>query len=352
MAGSKFLPYINHLRGLAIVLIVGIHCRTSFEWGKNYYQDKFWFSLIVYGTIVFVFISGFLFQHVNKTKFKFRDYIIKKIKYVVLPYFIVSTPAIINKLYFDSPEPWQSEFYNSLSILGKYFYMICTGKHMGPFWFIPMITIVYIISPFLIYLDRSKYFYKYVFPIVFIGGLFLHDFGHNTSVVNSFLYFIPIYLLGIWSSKNAKAIVNLSWPRLTPFLIIYVGIFMMEFLDILAIGKTYGFAEDARQNIYAFNFGKLKMILVCLVLMNVLYRFNSSRFRSLDILAQYSFGVFFIHLYVIRSLEILIKHFLGNLNFNSVTFIVFLTTVTGLCILIVSITKRLLGRKSRYIIGS
>jgi len=349
---ANYLPYINHLRGVAILFIVGIHCRTSFQWGQNYNQDKFWFSLLVYGTIVFVFISGFLFQHVHKERFHFRSYITKKIKYVVLPYLIVSIPAIINKLHFDSPEPWQSGIYNELPILGKVIYMIGTGKHLGPFWFIPMITIVYIISPILIYLDKIKYFYTYVIPVIIIGGLFLNDFLHNTVVLNYFLYFIPIYLLGMWSSKNEEVIINQSLLKLSPLLVGYLLIFSMEFFDILAIGKSYGFAEDTRQNLYLLNLGKLKMVFVCFILMNILYHFNFFKFRVLQILATYSFGIFFLHLYVMRGLEVIVRNQITNFNFNSLTFLIFVTVVTSFCVLIIHITKILIGNKSRYLLGS
>lgn len=352
MASDRYLPYINHLRGLAIVLIVAFHCKTSFDWGTNHYQEKFWFSLIVYGTIVFVFISGFLFQHIHQKQFHFKSYFIKKLKYVLLPYIIVSIPAIINKLYFDVPEPWQSEYYKSLSPFLKAVYLLATGKHLGPFWFIPMITIVYLISPLLIYLDRNKYFYSYLFPIIFLAGLFVHDFGHNTSVLGSFIYFLPVYILGMWASKNEYRIVNLSWAQLSPLIVIYIIIFAMELMDVLAIGKTYGFAEDVRANAYLFNFGKLKMIILCIILMNLLFRLGAKRIQLLELLAQYSFGVFFIHLYILRILEKLVKASLPDLTFNSIYFIAYILVVTGLSMLIIYLTKLALGNKSRYLLGS
>ncbi len=352
MARDRHLPYINHLRGLAIVLIVSFHCKTSFNWGTNHYQEKFWFSLIVYGTIVFVFISGFLFQHVHQTQFHFKTYFTKKLNYVVLPYIIVSIPAIINKLYFDAPEPWQSGFYQSLSPIVKSGYLLVTGKHLGPFWFIPMITLVYLISPLLIFLDRSKYFYRYFFPLIFLAGLFTHDFGHNTSVFGSFLYFLPIYILGMWASKNETSIINLSWSQLSPLILLYSIIFALELMDVLAIGKTYGFAEDIRENTYLLNFGKLKMIVLCIILMNLLYRVGARRIQVLELLALYSFGVFFIHLYILRIFEKIVKITLPDFTFNSISFIGYTLVVTGVSILIVYLAKLIVGNKSRYILGS
>src|SRR5690606_16251364 len=129
------------------------------------------------GTIIFVFISGFLFEHLFANNFNFKHYFDKKLKYVVGPYLLVSILPIIDKLYFEQNLRWLPEVLVDQSVLAKSFYMLITGKHFGPYWFIPMIVIFYLISPLLVWVNKPK-FYIYVFPVIFTLGLFTYKFGY------------------------------------------------------------------------------------------------------------------------------------------------------------------------------
>src|SRR5690606_5585731 len=95
-----FLNYIHYLRGLAILLIVGIHCRISFPW-EHKIEARIFESLLDNSTIIFIFISGFLFQHLFVNNFNFRKYLVKKLKFVILPYLLVSILPILDKLYLE-----------------------------------------------------------------------------------------------------------------------------------------------------------------------------------------------------------------------------------------------------------
>ncbi len=79
---SQFLPYIHNFRGIAILYIVAFHCLSSFGWGDNILEKRICNSLVVYGTVLFVFIAGFLFQHLNANHhhndFNFKVYLKKK----------------------------------------------------------------------------------------------------------------------------------------------------------------------------------------------------------------------------------------------------------------------------------
>lgn len=79
---SQFLPYIHNFRGVAILYIVAFHCLSSFGWGDNILEKRICNALVVYGTVLFVFIAGFLFQHLNASEkhydFNFKLYLKKK----------------------------------------------------------------------------------------------------------------------------------------------------------------------------------------------------------------------------------------------------------------------------------
>ncbi len=78
---TGFLPYLHNFRGIAILYIVAFHCWSSFGWGSHDLEKQVWNSLIVYGTVLFVFIAGFLFQHLSgraNRSFSFSVYLKKK----------------------------------------------------------------------------------------------------------------------------------------------------------------------------------------------------------------------------------------------------------------------------------
>ena len=198
----EFLYHIHYLRGLAIILIVAYHCHSSLPWsGKIEIAQRTWLSFIAHGTVVFVFISGYLFEHVFVTNFSYKPYLLKKLKYIILPYLIFSVPTIIDELFFAEYALWKTEFYLELPNFAKVFYLILTGKHFGPYWFIPMIAMIFLISPLLVYLDQKKYFYQIIFPVLFGTTLFLFQYGHETNLFVSFVYFLPVYIFGMFVRK-------------------------------------------------------------------------------------------------------------------------------------------------------
>lgn len=351
MPGAKHLQYIDHVRGLAILLIVSIHTRAAFGWA-NVYEERFWFSILVYGTIVFVFISGFLFQYLHRESFSFWPYFQRKLRFVVVPYLIVSVPAIVNKLWFDQSEAWHTDFYRSLPDAGQAAYMILTGKHIGPFWFIPMIVLIYLLSPVLIFLDRRTWFYSYVFPLIFLGGLLLHNFGHNSNTIEALLYFLPVYMLGMCASRYREVVEKLTLLQLAPLIAVYLLIFALEMNGTLAIGKTYGFNENARENSYLFNFGKLKMTLLCIILVSIFSRRGPKPIPWLQLMASYSFGIYFIHLYVLRASEKLVVVTTDGFLFNTVSFLIYVAVITATSLGVVHVVKLVTGKASRYFIGS
>ena len=71
----EMLNYINVFRGLAILLIVAGH---TMQFGtKGTWINDTAFEILTGGTALFIFISGFLFQHLSD-KFEYKIYLKKK----------------------------------------------------------------------------------------------------------------------------------------------------------------------------------------------------------------------------------------------------------------------------------
>ena len=102
----------------------------------------------------------------------------------------MSIPAIIRVL--EGTPRHESIVEYSIPVQIAYLYF--TGSHLGPFWFIPMIFIFYLISPLLLKLCESKYF-NLTLAVSFILSIFIYkDFD---NVIQCFFHYFFIFCLGI-----------------------------------------------------------------------------------------------------------------------------------------------------------
>lgn len=211
-----FLGYIHSFRALAILFIVGGHCIDFFNWSDNSETTERLLRIFISnGSVLFVFIAGYLFQHLA-IKFQFKKYYVSKLRNVILPYFLVSIPAIIIFVFFMQRETvWQGFYDNPPLLQGVYFYL--TGMHLAPLWFVPMISLFYIISPILVIADKKQYFY-WVLPItILISCLVSRGLPHQ-----SFIHFFSVYLFGMYFS-HYKTQLNATISK-TGILLLFGGL--------------------------------------------------------------------------------------------------------------------------------
>ncbi len=351
MIKKNHLLYVHNLRGLAILIIVAIHSRMTFLGGD--YNSTLNKNLIVFldnGTIIFVFISGFLFHHVFIKNLDYKKYLVNKSKYVLLPYLLASIIPIADKLFFDNNIPWLTPELDKLGSFGLFFYMLISGKQFGPFWFIPMITIFYILSPILVRLNNQK-FYSTIFPILFIGGLFTYQFGYYSTILDSFVFYLPIYLLGMLISQYKLKIFRHQRWLLPTLVVLYVGLVMLELKEILVAPKLAGFSNK-NLTYFIFNPAKFRFTLLSIILLILFQKFSFFRFKILRILGDYSFGIYFIHLFFIILIQKIYQFSRVELPKSLISFLLLTFVTVCLSVLFVWVIKIIFKDKSRFVIGS
>lgn len=352
---QKNLPYLSYIlnfRGFAILLIVTYHIATAKAFNCSPDIRNIFISISANGTILFVFIAGFLFYYLFNTKFTYKEYLLKKLKFVIMPYIVISIPLIIDKLFLDPGHHWwMNEGYNKMPVLNKALYMLITGKHSGPLWFIPMISIYYILAPVFIRLSKNKYFH-FSTLLIFCLGLFTVSFGYYSNSIISFVHFLPIYFLGIWACKFREVLfqhIRILFPLVFACYLLLTTFEIFHIIDV----SNYLKLRDAGGFSIAFNFIKLKAILLCFAGILFFYQFNSIKWKTLSLTGNYSFGIFFIHLYVIEGIKWLFH--LSSLDLRFICLWGYPTLIIAtiaICILIIKVLKLLLKDKSRMIIGS
>jgi surface polysaccharide O-acyltransferase-like enzyme len=199
-----FLPYINVFRAIASLFVVSYHGIHGLQWGAEYGNLEMSRALKILfsnGTLMFVFISGFLFQHLLY-KYNYRNYVVTRFKLVILPYLVVSIPAVIAWTFLFQKSSWgiPHNFYSEPWWYRAGFFYI-SGKHMAPLWFIPMIAIFYLLSPLFKLIDR--------FPIIYLSIPFLmwlsYEQPRHWSPWISFIHFFPFILL-VWRSADTRVL--------------------------------------------------------------------------------------------------------------------------------------------------
>jgi len=353
MERKEFLNYIHYFRGLAILLIVGLHACVTLNWADRILQRKFLVILFNNGTVLFVFIAGYLFFHLHKNRFEYRDYLKKKFSNVIIPYLFVSIPALFDKFYFDKigDHWWMNQGFAEHSWPLKIFFLLITGRHMGVFWFIPMITIVYIFAPLILKFAKSQAF-MYIAPVLVFLGLFTFRFGYYANILLSLEYFLPVYLFGIWTYR----VKDYLFAHAQMFIAILIGSYLVislaEMLEWLPFTETINL-RDVKYTIYRFNWNKFKMHLFAIGILLVFYNWNHIKLGFFKLLGDYSFGIFFVHLYIIQIFRLLDRaHYVPISPPNLFIFFAYLTLVLLLTVGIVKFVRFAFKDKSRYLIGS
>ena len=295
---KSFLNYINVFRGIAILLIIAGH---TMQFGSNSSLiHKITCEIICGGTALFIFISGFLFQHLSG-KFEYKNYLSKKWTNVVLPYFVTAVPGILFCLLL--PQTYGNSF-DGLNPLLQIPMFLTTGRiHNTPTWFIPMIILFFFCSWILLKLEKKGILYK-LLPLMFVITLICPriDVDYNSImnltysqkyfacvgyVFNGFIHFFSLYVFGMFCSKY-KEVIDIFYNKR---LLLWILMIMLAGVNICLSYK----------GIYS-NITVSKTILTMLVLGYLKHYdewiMSKEKLNTiLDLTAKYSFGLFFVHWY-------------------------------------------------------
>ncbi len=325
-----FYNYIHNLRGIIICLVVFAHAISTVSIDNTTLSVLRAFSQNA--SVLFVVIGGYLFSELNKN-FCYKSYLQKKTNFVFLPYIICSIPAIL--VYVSElkhAHAWVDLSWLSEQHVGfKFIYFIITGSHLGPYWFIPMIMLFYLLSPVFHRLSLSKHFIFYIFfSTVLAGALSRPELNSNN--LHSFVYFVPAFMFGQFLSIN-KTHLLLDKANSTCLFLFITTVMLIVYYNV-----RYSHSYDIF----------LKLIWVYSIF-SVANHTLETRIKHLGILANFSFAIFFIHGYFIAIARNLNPEEIFGQNLMGIL-IIFLFTVSA-SVVCATIGKLILGDKSKYIIG-
>lgn len=295
---SRFLNYINVFRGLAILLIIMGHTMQIGE--KTSLAHYINTEIVCGGTALFIFISGFLFQHLSG-KFEYKNYLTKKWTNVIMPYLITAIPGLIFCFYF--PIQYKNSF-DGLNFIVQIPLLLSIGRvHNVPTWFIPMIVIFFIFSWIFLKLEKKNILYK-LLPILFlitivvprgtaeyedtIGLSYIAKYWIFVKyILLGFIHFLALYVFGMYCSANKHIIDKFYDKRL----ILWILMILLSALDVYSMYK-FGYSN--------YTISKTFLTMLVLAYLKHYDEFILSHKKTnkvLDFIAKYSFGIFFVHWY-------------------------------------------------------
>ena len=334
---SKFNYSLENFRGIAIIFVMLSHILSIQSMGK---ASNYLFFFFVDATAWFVFISGYLFYLLEVNKFNYLDYLNKKLKYVVLPYLILSIPVIFIGLCFSR---------NVLYDLNPFQYtiwsLITGGMIVAPMWFIPMIVIFFLLTPVFNAMSKSKIIYILTF-IGLLFSIFSSRPVHNTNPFLSFLHFSGFYLFGISAAKSIDFLDALTPTAKRRIIVISFIMFFLAGACYQGIENGPGGFYDSLGLINYIIVGKLALLIAIFFIFE---KFFNKKKIFIGYLAKISFGLFFIHGFMSQ----IFGKFLQNSTYSS-PFIKLLTeigVVVFVSVAVVFLLKLIMGKWSRYVIG-
>ncbi len=330
-----FLSHIHNFRAIAIIGIVAAHTLHAFEWSSHPYLFRLFDTLFNQSSVLFFFIAGFMFQYLS-SRFEKYDYWKKKLKNVITPYLLLSIPAIFYYTVYAQQDNTWSGFYD-LPVAEQVFFFLITGKQLAPFWFVPTIAMFYLAAPLLVRLQHHQYLF-WLLPIFMVISMYLGRGGH-LGPINKAIYLFPVYVYGIFVCLNHDHVVELCKKFRVPITLLV--------LALIAINTITPYYDQYIQF--------LLKITLCGFGLYLLDSVDNLIGTRLNYLGHISFGIFFIHAYVLPVLKISYLWMSGAESLpegNIISYFILTSLVLLGCTAIIWLLQKILGKNSRMILGA
>lgn len=327
------IEYVHNFRGLAIMFIVATHCLSVFDWSGSPALEDFLERVVANGTVFFLFIGGFLFQHLSGD-YRPLPYLWKKFKYVVVPYLITSVPALVAFTWLVEREGMPAGFYEQAAYL-RIAEFIVTGAHLAPFWFIPTIIVFYLLSPAIHLIFRRAESYL-LLPLLLLVPLFVSRGSGNP--IQSFLHFLPVWVVGMACARFGVRATDFIRSHVVWLFLGVLALFALEL--VLAVGTHSAYSD----------FGKVGLTLC---LFEMMRRLGGGVDKIFGMAGTLSFGVYFLHSYLITAGKIIYSEVFGGSPPGGL-FLLVVVSGFAICasLFLVASLKRLIGPSiSRMVIG-
>lgn len=352
---SAFLSYVHSFRGLAILIIVFGHAVAAAVIGAMGVFDETYPLVVVSevfyhdSTIYFAIISGLLFTCVLKPR-GFKRFFVSKLKFIVVPYVFLTLIFTFFRIKFNGND---SFFENLGYFFNTVFRNLIFGKANFVMWYIPVLVFLYLVTPFLDWLQNKNRWTKLLFLLVILMPLLVSriQMAHEYILkLETMLYFSGAYAFGMWMGSDISGILgrlkNIRVQILVIALLSTLGLFYLYINQMDYLGKV-----SLKESLFYIQ----KLCFTVLILLQ-LKKFEHKQIKWLNVVARDSFAIYFLHGFILFSSLSWFKSLLQireiePLNIISGTLLLLVYAI-GLSLLTVYIFKKIFKRYSRYLVGA
>jgi peptidoglycan/LPS O-acetylase OafA/YrhL len=295
------LGNIQSLRGLTICLIVMTH--TTIAPFHSHTLNHYIKDTLNNTTCIFTFIAGYLFQYLHK-RYQFGDYFRKKYTNVLLPYIVTCAYSVyVSAQYHRDAYAWLDN--HSFIYRVAWLYLHPAAQVNYPLWFMGMIVLLYLSAPVFSAIVRHPRWYLVIVPLVCLSALIHRSaLDENYSLIHMWVYFIPIYMSGMWFSQQGEQKLT-ALLRDSPYLAI--GLCFMALISLPMLTSIWHTGNYAEPGYFTFRTGVvdwnlIDKLVLAMFLVVALRHFPAIVGRTLDPLGNTSFAIYFVHYYWIRAL--------------------------------------------------
>ncbi|MFM7186212.1 MAG: acyltransferase family protein [Armatimonadota bacterium] len=336
---GEFLPSLEAFRAIAIVCVVAGHSISSTGWIIDSTAEKFIANIILGGTNLFVFISGYLFHHVFKNRYTFIGFMQQKAQRVLLPYLFLSVLPILMAVKNDHPAGLLGAVTAYLGHLTKGDIWIC-------YWYVPFVIAMFALSP----IHRWFATLSATVQVTAVGTMLAIASVtqrpiNNIGIPQLLVYFTPVYLAGVTAAVHRQQLMAfLSRHHVS----LFIGAIGLAGAQALFATNTGSYHRDFG-TIGNIDLQLIQKILLCGWLLYALQWFDRRESKAIGLIAASSFAVFFLHPYV---LDIWLRTWkLHAFLSGGAALPVAVAIIHGVSILCALGIRKVAGKRSRYLIG-
>lgn len=356
----RMIGHLHAFRAITIVMIVVVHV-AAITLFFNYDLANAGMAMGIIrstnealfhnSTIFFALISGLLFSRILEAR-GWKRFFRSKLVNVAAPYAVMTllyalfSLDVINGGYIALYDGTLPAF--PLEFLADYFHVGVQGNPI--FWYIPVLLILFAITPLLVALLRSKVG-ALVMAAILIAPLVVSRTWPEFSW-NNVVFFLAPYAAGIYFGMPERYEQTLDffrrwkWPALG---IVIATSFSVWWL--LSDGEPPMWGPV---NLFETATFVQKMVAAPLLLL-WLHRYDERMPSLLSRLADDSFAIYFLHIWFVTGWLWLIDHTLGTVDnpllYQSLV-VVGTIAIIGLLLLLIGVLRALIGRRSRMLIGA
>lgn len=353
---SAFNSALHAFRGFAILNITAIHVLSwpFYIIRERQYDVPESFGLVDASigillhdsTLYFTFISAILFSTVLKAK-GYPRFFRSKFTNVFFPFLVFTLFATALKWDFSGLIPFHISIESLPVYLGSTVMNLLTGNSLWIYWYIPILLSLFVVTPLLDRLPSLPGGY-WLCGIIILAPLVCSRVWPAVSWT-TYVYFLGAYLLGMLVGKHyEQAIAFISKFKLS-FIIVAI-VTTGWFFVTSPFGPVVFGTVNLQESVWYIQ----KIAFAALVLLWFERKLTTVP-KWLDVLANYAFALYFIHMFIVAIYFSLLDASglrLDNSAILTLNFIVSYPLVLSVCVAFIFLFKKVLGRYSRYILGS